>query len=310
MLETQLNRKNKPGKTKAFFICLVFAFTFWLIHDLGKTKSITLEMQVEYKNMPAFLLPINDLPDKLSFNVSGSGLKFLINSFYANRKIIVDFNQIINLKNLNRVILSSYFRQNSPLPFNLKITGVYPDTLYFAEPKGSQKNAVVKTNLQINCKAGYGMAIKEVNPKFITLYGSKYLLQRIDTVYSESMQLFDVDNGNTYKLKLIKLNDSLVYSTDQVTIITDVQRLIERTVVVPIRIKNSETFRSAHCYPNSVSIKYTLMQNEQILNDSSSFAAEVLIGKGPKHPVLISTKPGGASIISISPREVELVLLK
>ena len=309
-MNTHLNSNNKPGKTKAFFICLLFAFAFWLIHDLSKTKNMALEIKLEYKNMPPFLLPMNELPAKLNLNVSGTGLKLLLTSFYARKKIQIDFNQMVNLKNANQIILSQFFNQNSPLPLKLKVITVLPDTLYFIVPKGSQKNVVVKSNLQINCKAGYGMELKEVNPKFITIYGSQHLLKSIDTVYSESMQLFEIDKSDTYQLKLIKLNDSLVYSADQLVVATEVQRLIERTIILPVKLKEACLFRSAHVYPNTVTVKYTMMQNEQIQSDTTNFKAEVFIGRGSKHPVLITTKPGGANILSILPKEVELVLLK
>lgn len=271
---------------------------------------MTLEIQVEYRNMPPFLLPMNELPSKLNLNVSGTGLKLLLTSFYARKKIQIDFNQMVNLKNANQIVLSQFFNQNSPLPLKLKVLNVMPDTLYFIEPKGNQKNVVVKSNLQINCKAGYGLELKEVNPKFITIYGSQHLLKNIDTVYSESMQLFEIDKSDNYQLKLVKLNDSIVYSADELVVVTEVQRLIERTVVLPVKIKEAGLYRSAHSYPNTVSVKYTMMQNEQIQNDTTNFKAEVVIGKGSKHAVIITTKPGGANILSIVPKEVELVLLK
>lgn len=271
---------------------------------------MNMEIQVEYKNIPPFLLPMNELPNKLSVNVNGTGLKLMLTSFYARKKILIDFNRMVNLKNANQLILSQFFNQNPPFPLKLKVLTVLPDTLYFIVPKGSQKNVVVKSNLQINCKAGYGMELKEVNPKFITIYGSQNLLKNIDTVYSESMQLFEIDKSGNYQLKLIKLNDSLVYSADQLIVTTDVQRLIERTVILPVKLKEAGLFRSAHVYPNTVSVKYTIMQNEQIGNDTTNFKAEVVIGKGSKHAVIVTTKPGGANILSIIPKEVELVLLK
>ncbi len=260
--------------------------------------------------MPPFLLPMNELPSKLNLNVSGTGLKLLLTSFYVRKKIQIDFNQMVNLKSANQIVLSQFFNQNSPLPLKLKVLNVMPDTLYFIEPKGNQKNVVVKSNLQINCKAGYGLELKEVNPKFITIYGSQHLLKNIDTVYSESIQLFEIDKSDNYQLKLVKLNDSLVYSTDELVVVTEVQRLIERTVVLPVKIKDASSYRSAHSYPNTVSVKYTMMQNEEIQNDTTNFKAEVVIGKRSKHAVVITTKPGGANILSIVPKEVELVLLK
>lgn len=309
-MNANLNSKNKPGKTKAFFICLLFAFAFWLIHDLSKIKSITLNVDVEYKNIPPFLLPMNELPPKLTLNLNGTGLKLLLTSFYAKKKINIDFNQMVNLKNANQISLSKFFNQNSPLPLNLKVIAVLPDTLYFIVPKGSQKNVVVKSNLQINCKAGYGLELIEASPKFITIYGNQDLLKNIDTVYTESLQLFEIDKGDNYSLKLIKLNDSLVYSTDHYSVKTDVQRLMERIVDLPIKIKDQQFYRSAHCYPKTVKVKYTVAQNDYVLNDTLSFKAEVFITKGPKHPVVITTKPGKANILNIEPKEVELVLLK
>lgn len=309
-MNTISNNKNKPGKTKAFFICILFALAFWLIHDLGKIKTIQTHVKVEYKNIPPFLIPITELPNKIVMQVNGSGLKLLLNYLYLKKQIIVDFNKITNLNHSNKVVLSKYFNNNSPYSLNLKILSVSPDTVYFAEPKGNQKNVIVKNNLSINCKPGYDIEIKEINPKFITVYGSQNLLKSIDTVYTESINLYDIDKSSTYNINIIKVNDSVYYSANKLKIVTDVQRLVDKIVTLPLKIKDSKQFRSVNIYPNTVQVKYTLMQNDAFANDSSLFNAEVLIGKEKKHQVVLTAKPSNAHIISIEPKMVELVLIK
>ncbi len=304
------NNKNKPGKTKAFFICIIFACAFWLIHDLGKIKTIQANIKVEYENIPAFLIPINELPNKIALQVNGSGLKLLLNYLNLNKHIVVDFNKIANIHQSNKVILSKYFYNFNPYALNLKIVSVSPDTIYFAQPKGNQKNVIVKNNLKVNCKPGYGIEIKEITPKFITIYGSINHLKSIDTVYTESLNLFDVDKSSTYNLSIIKVSDSVYYSTNKLKITTDVQRLVDKIVLLPLKIKNSSQYRAVNIYPNTVKVKYTLMQNDEFVNDTAFFNAEVLIGKTQKHPVVITAKPSNAHIISVEPKEVELVLIK
>ncbi|MCA0428917.1 MAG: hypothetical protein LCH32_00280 [Bacteroidetes bacterium] len=304
------NNINKPGKTKAFFICILFALAFWLIHDLGKIKTIQTHVKIEYKNIPPFLIPVAELPNKIVMQVNGSGLKLLLNYLYLKKQITVDFNKITNLNHSNKIVLSKYLNNNTPYSLNLKILSVSPDTIYFAEPKGNQKNVIVKNNLNINCKPGYGIEIKEIIPKFITVYGSHNLLKSIDTVYTESVNLFDVDKSSTYNLNIIKISDSVYYSSNNLKVVTDVQRLVDKIVTLPLKIKDSKQFRSVNIYPNTVQVKYTLMQNDEFSSDSALFNAEVLIGKEKKHQVILTTKPSKAHVISIEPKMVELVLIK
>ena len=68
-------RKNR--KVYVFFICFVIAVMFWFLLALTKDYSSTFEVSVAYENLPPHMLVTNELPKKLSLNVTTSGYRLI-----------------------------------------------------------------------------------------------------------------------------------------------------------------------------------------------------------------------------------------
>jgi YbbR domain-containing protein len=50
--------KKKPGKAKAFFICLVIAAFLWVVHSLNSVYNYNLKVPVVFKNTPRNKVPL------------------------------------------------------------------------------------------------------------------------------------------------------------------------------------------------------------------------------------------------------------
>ena len=144
MSAKQTNKNSeykKPGKTKAFFICLLIASFFWLIHALNTVYTQNFIVPVSFVNVPQSKKPLEPLPDHISIDVKASGLKLsylLLNKPF--KELEIDFN---NLKSINRnqcyILSSSKLNLNSIFKIETQIKNVLPDSLYFSENTGLQK---------------------------------------------------------------------------------------------------------------------------------------------------------------------------
>lgn len=306
--------KKKPGKTKAFFICLVLACFLWLIHSLNTVYTYTFKIPVVFKNVPLNKKPLVDIPDHISIDAKGSGLKLLL--ILLNRPfrpLEIDFN-LLKPIHQNYVLSASHLNFRDVLRFETQVKNLSPDTLYFSVKSGFQKNVPVKVPFYLKCKEGYGYKKPQINPAFITVWGDSSTLAPIDTLYTNALTLSDLNKNMDIELELIKPDPQLYLSTSKIKVFIEVARLVEQSVTVPVHDIHSATASNTRIYPSRVKVRFTSVQNTFNDQDTSLFKAmidsEKINPETKKCPVFLSTLPGHVTIMEVEPPEVEILIFK
>jgi YbbR domain-containing protein len=308
--------KKKPGKTKAFFICVVIASFLWLVHSLNTVYNYTLKVPVIFKNLPQNKKPLMEMPEYVSVDVKASGLRLaliLLNKPF--KPLEIDFN---NLKSVNRdqnyVLSSSHLNFKNVLNFETQVKHINPDTLYFSEKTGYQKNVPVKVPLYIKCKEGFGYKKPVVNPAFITLWGDTSVIEPIDTIFTQPLTLSKLDKSFNTQLELLKPNPKVYTSAREANVFIEVAKLIEQSITLPVTDRRSSLRRVVNIYPSRVRVRFTSIQNAFNSEDTTLFKAMIDSDKinrqTKKCPVFLGTFPGNVTIMDIEPKEVEILIFK
>ena len=307
------HKKLKPGKTTAFFICVIVATFLWLVKSLNTTYTQTVKIPVEFNNLPQNKKSLNSIPEYLNVDIKASGLKlFFILLNQPFKKLSVDFN---NLKPLgkNYVLNPSAIDFKSSLKFESSIKQISPDTLYFIENSGFQKNVPVKVVYSIKPAKGYGYKSPVIHPSFLTIVGDSNNIKNIDTIYTQTFILNSLSESVEKKLIVIKPSDNVYLSVSNVRVNIEVEKLIEQVLYLPVNILNPPlNIKSTHVFPSRIKVKFTSLQNDFNQSDTSNFKAAINCSNinAGKVPVFLSTQPGNVNILSIEPREVELLIIK
>ena len=247
--------KIKPGKTTAFFICVLVAAFLWLVKSLNTTYTHTIKIPIEFKNLPQNKKPVYSIPENLNVAIKASGLKlFFILLNQPFNKLVVDFN---NLKTVNRnyVITPLSVDFKSCLKFEANIKQINPDTLYFIETNGFQKNIPVKALVKIKCERGFGYKTPEIQPSIITITGDSAAINNIDTIYTQTIILNNLNESVEKKLDVLKPNDQVYLQSNYVSLNIKVEKLIDHSLVLPVTILNKPvSAKSAHVFPARVKI--------------------------------------------------------
>lgn len=308
--------KKKPGKTTAFFICLLVASFLWLVRNLNTVYSQQVKIPVVFKNIPQNKKPLQELPSCLYVDIKATGLKlFFILLNQPFKTVEVDFNDLKSANKQRSYILSATtIPFKSSLKFETTIKQINPDTLYFIEKSGYQKNVPVKVPLFIKCVPGYGYRTPEISPAFATIIGDSNAIKRIDTVYTQALYLNNLLQGTEKKLPLLKSDESVYYNINEVEVRVAVEKLVEHSVSLPLNIVSYNlNAMSINVYPSRVKVKFTALQNNFNLSDTILFRASVNAANfSPtnKTPVFLSTQPGNVNILSIEPPEAEILIIK
>lgn len=256
------------------------------------------------------------MPEALSIDVKASGLRLaliLLNKPF--REMEIDFN---TLKSVNRdqnyVLSSSHLNFKNVLNFETQIKHISPDTLYFSEKTGYQKNVPVKIPLYLKCKEGYGYKRPVITPPFVTIWGDTSAIDKIDTVYTQALNLSNLNKSITTQLELLKPDQKVYTSSGEVSISIEVDKLVEQSVSIPVKDIHQSYQRQVNIFPSTIKIKFTSIQNAFNEEDTSLFKAmidsEKLNKQTNKCPVFLSSFPGNITVMDIEPKEVEILIFK
>lgn len=309
------NKKLKPGKATAFFICVGIAAMLWILQALNTVYTYTVTVPVIFKNLPQNKKPLTQVPTQLSIDIKASGLKlFLVLASKPFKAVEIDFN---NLKSVNKqqnyILSSGTINFKSSFKFETQIKHISPDTLYFSEKNGHQKKVPVKVPLYLKCLQGYGASKPVITPAYITIWGDTADINKIDTVYSQPLNLVSLNKSYTGDLVIIKPNASISTSDGEVEIYIEVDKLIEHTLTLPINALNNQNYKQINIFPAKVNVKFTSTQNAFSVADTSLLKVSIDPGKinsNNKCNVFLSALPPGVNILSIEPREVEILIIK
>jgi hypothetical protein len=305
---------SKPGKTTAFFVCLLLAIFLWLIKSLNTVYTQNIKIPVEFRNIPQSKKPLQNIPDFLNIEVKASGLKlFLISMSQPFRKMEIDFNSLKTSRK-NYIITPGSINLKNSTKFDAQIRQISPDTLYFMENSGFQKTVPVKAAYSIKCARGYGFKVPELNPSFISITGDSASLRRTDTIYTQSIIFNDLAEPVHKTLSLVRPSENIYLSTQKAEVDIKVGKLIQYDAVVPVSaVGIPSQAKSVHLFPASVNVKFTFMENEfNASEDAGNFKAAVDCSKlnGNKARIFLSTQPGNINVLSIKPEEAEVLIIK
>lgn len=309
-------KEKKPGKTKAFFICLLIALFLWMVHSLNRVYPYTFTIPVEFRNVPINKRPVIALPESISVEVKASGLKLaLIQLNESKENFVIDFNKLKTVsRDQNFVLSSSGLKWNRRFKFETQIKTIHPDTLYFSEKTGFQKIVPVKVPLFVKCKEGYGYKRPILQPAYVTIWGDTASIEKTDTLYTQPLSVNNLSSNLSTQLEILKPSASVNSTVNDISVTLEVARLIQETVNVPVLSLKQDPSQQVRMFPTRVKVTFTSLQNSFNPADSVLFNALVNTEKANpatgKCKVFLSNQPAQVTVLSIEPAEVQILILR
>ncbi|MBK9284798.1 MAG: YbbR-like domain-containing protein [Sphingobacteriaceae bacterium] len=304
---------KKPGKTTAFFLCLLAATFLWFLKSLNTYYIYNINIPVVFKNLPSDRKPLSHIPDELNIEIKASGLKlFFILLNKPFKTLELDLKKV-NSRNSNIPIAINTSNLKKILKFEATVRHINPDTLYFASYNTKKRNVPIKFSGKIDCKQGFGYHLEQLNPAFVSISGDSLSVYNTDTIFTQYYNITNLNSSFQKELKLQTPAGNLFMSANTVTIECKVEKLIEHNLkleVIPDQLP--EGLKAEYLFPKFINVKFTSLQNQFDLADTSLFTARVNASelKNKKGYVYLSRQPKNVSILQIKPENVEIILLK
>lgn len=241
----------------AWKILSVFvAFGIWFVVMSSNSIEITKEISLEL-DVPSGLIVANDVPDRVSFRLSGS--KFFLRTL-ANS---LDTIKIDLTKAKAGPTYYKIEKDSLHLPIGVKILSISPSTINpLLEPvdRRSVPVEVVKKNEVPN---GYRLVRLQAMPKNVRIRGPRNLMEKISVIRSQPVDLADIPASLKWDLPLATGHNNVAFDEEvepKISVEVEPTGSNFRVAGVPLKVNASRKFSTnpekvalyVNCPPNLI----------------------------------------------------------
>ena len=249
---------NKEFLIFLFFLALS-AF-FWLLMSLNETYEKEYCIPMSLTGVPNNAVMTGEMSDTVRVTVRDKGFTLLTYSLGNKfRPLSFRFSTYANasqgkgsvpVADVQKQVLSQLYGSS-------RLVAVKAEHLDFIFNYGVSKRVRVRLTGKISTDKSYYMANTTISPNIVTVYASKQLLDSTDVVYTQPVNMENVQDTIKKKVELRKMRGmKVVPASVQVTFSPDV--LTEETLEVPITSVNMPEGKTLRTFPAKVNVRFTV----------------------------------------------------
>ncbi len=303
---------NKQFLIFLFFV--VLSFSFWLFQTLNEVYERSFTIPVKLENVPGNVVITTELPDNISLTLQDKGV--VLYSYVYGQKfkpVVIDYNAYSTTGGHSRILSDDVMKQVKPqLQPGTHVLSLKPDTLEFFYNYGLSKRVPVKFQGAIRTSSLSYLSKQEFSHDSVTVYASESMLDTITAAHLTPFYVADFSDTlvTTIEVQPIK---GAKFIPKEVTLSLQADRLVEKTVQVPIRSLNFPANKVLRTFPAKANITFQVgMSNYRKIN-AENFEIyldyESLQGNATDRVHLfLKSEPEGALRIRINPQDVEYVI--
>lgn len=302
---------------KQFLVFLFFvgiSASFWIFTTLNESMKVELEIPVTLTNVPQNVVITTEPPATIHFTARDKG-STLLTYRYAKKfqPIVLDFATCSNGNGYGSLSTADVLKLiNAQVANSTQITAVRPQQVEFYYNNGERKRVPVRIVGEFKPSEQYYIAQLRHSPDSVTVYAPREILDTVTAAYTERIYLRDISDTAIVTARFRNVQGmKYAPAKARVTVITD--RLVEKTVQVPVQQVNFPATKVLRTFPAKVNITFQVGMHLYRHITASNFVIvvnyEELIAN-PSSRVRLSLKslPPGVRHARISPQEVEYVI--
>lgn len=312
-------RKKQESQTlqqfSSIFFFVAVAALLWLVIKLSANYVVTEPLTLNMKDAPSDLIITNET-QKINVTLSTSGFE-LLNYYFkpsSRRKVDISLEEVPLHKNSEGTYsFSSSFAKEKVAKF----LTIEPNEVSFDDNRiilnMEQLDSIrvkVTPNLQLSYEKQYNRHGKiQVNPDSVTIYGPKNKLKSIDNIYTQSVEMKNVNSNIDIDVPL-QLEEMINTNTENINIKVFVEKYTEAIANVKV---NNTSQKKLRLFPDKVKVKYIVSLTDYNIINDKSFVINIdpadILPENNFLPVYLVDYPNNTKITSIEPKEVEYIII-
>lgn len=301
-------------QTFIFLFFLALSTTFWVFQTLNETYEEDFVVPLELRNVPNNVVVTTDLPTDVHVSLRDKGSVLLAYRYTRKlRAVTVDFNTYSNGMGHVTIQGSELSKQvASQLLASTQMISFKPETLEYYYNYGLCKRVpvVVQSNVQTGKMFSLSNILTDHNT--VLVYASKEILDTITAAYTKPYALRNAVDTTRVKLPFSQIRGAK-FVPNSINVAFCVDRVVEKTVQVPVQQVNFPASKQLRTFPATVSVTFqvTMGQYRNITSDNFVLVVnyeELLKNKTNVCHLSLKTIPTGVSHVHISPQDVEYII--
>ncbi len=288
--------------TKA--VSLMIAIVLWFVVLGSRNAEVSKEIPLQIVTAQD-IVPANDLPDRITFKLSGP--KAFLRTILDRREspIRVDLSRA-----KPGIVTYRFFADNIQVPIGVKVQSISPAKVQIRLEKIRRKSVPVKVQLQGLLPEGYKIVGKTVNPKTISIQGAKSRVNRIGSVMTEPIDITYSKRAVEKEVAIVMPHYGVSSDATQANVFLDIRAVSANHSVkrIPVTIKSEHRARFR---PKSVTA-FVRVDESTIGNlQANQFQAIVDLSGKPKgrHQATVRiTVPDEVGLVKVTPERIQVTL--
>lgn len=288
--------------------CIFIALIFWLLVKLSQTFDTAVDFQIDY-NLPTGKSFVATPPTEAKATLKGTGWELI--AFYMNdRKSVIEFEiKDVNSQAINAGLLIDKFQ--ATLSNELEVADVDKDFIFVQIESETEKRVPIKLNKNIRLASQFQYADSlRIEPDSIILTGPASEVASIDVWETELLELTEVKKSGNIELPLKASNNKEIHlSQDKIIIRLTVEQFTERSLFVPITVRNAPD--SLKTFPEKVKLSCIVGLSKYNDFDKNAFRLIADLKGIPLNttkntvPVQLTRQPDFVRAVNFQPKSVE-----
>lgn len=306
--------RNKSFLTFLFFLTLSTAF--WCFEAFKEVSTVEISVPLRLTNVPENVVVTTELPKevRISLRDKNSSL-FFYRYFQTMAPVEIDFSHYANPSCHVRLPKEDVRRGlKNNFETSTELLGLRPDTLEYFYNYGTSKTVETRLQGKLAPADGYYIVRQELHPALATVYATE---RQLDTI-SAALTLPYYQTDLTKSLStLIYLQDvkGAKFLPDTVRLSVEVDRLIEKTLALPVQPLNFPEDVRLRTFPMKVNVTFQVGMKEFRNVTEADFklvldANDLTDATANTCAVRIVEQPAAAFRLRLSQSEVEFLIEK
>ena len=285
-----------------FMLCVLVAFVFWLLNRLQTSVKKNISVALVY-NVPTNKAFSESPPQYANTTISGTGWDMLTHRL---DKIYVSINedslQTFSLRGLAATQLGG------------DIQTIEPEILSVTTENAVEKVVSIEPVSHIAFAKGYDLSQNiQLDPERVRVFGPRQIVNNLVSIKTDTIFVKNLKDVFAYDVSLTK-NPMLRYNFQEVHVTLKAEQFTEKSLFVPIVIKNAP--EKLKIFPNKIRLDCTLTLSHYSKVNADDFIIEVDMhnitpnSKNNTLPLTLVKQPDWARGVKFSPKSVEFYFEK
>ena len=212
-------------KIPIIIVAIIFSIILWGSISLSEEYYSNIEIPLKLIDFPKDYTLSSEIPERMTIKVKGAGWKLFSLNVGQDVSYNVSVNKDSGFINVN---LIDYLTDNRWVISELEVIDINPGSISFSVERRIEKIVPIVANLNLDFKAGYGLATDIIlSPDSVLVNGPVSVISSLTELQTKEIVLSSLDKKTVENFGFIDLPGT-IYGTDFATVTFDIQRIVDK----------------------------------------------------------------------------------